>query len=43
MPEGTDLSKHSAEDLMRIQRRFNGRPHKTLDYMMSAEKLAEQS
>jgi IS30 family transposase len=41
MPEGTDLSKRSAEDLMRIQRSLNGRPRKTLDSMMPAEKLAE--
>jgi len=41
MPKGTDLSKHSAEDLMRIQRSLNGRPRKTLDYMMPVEKLAE--
>ena len=40
MPKGTDLSKHSAEDLMRIQRSLNGRPRKTLDYMMPVEKLA---
>jgi IS30 family transposase len=41
MPKGTDLSKHSAEDLLRIQRSLNGRPRKTLDNMMPAEKLAE--
>ena len=41
MPKGTDLSKHTAEDLKRIQRSFNGRPRKTLDYMMPVEKLAE--
>ena len=41
MPKGTDLSKHSAEDLMRIQRSLNGRPRKTLDYMMPVEKLTE--
>jgi IS30 family transposase len=41
MPKGTDLSRHSAEDLLRIQRSLNGRPRKTLDYMMPAEKLAE--
>jgi IS30 family transposase len=41
MPKGTDLSKHSAEDLLRIQRSLNGRPRKTLDYMMPVEKLAE--
>jgi IS30 family transposase len=41
MPKGTDLTKHSVEDLMRIQRSLNGRPRKTLDYMMPSEKLAE--
>jgi IS30 family transposase len=41
MPKGTDLSKHSVEDLARIQRSLNGRPRKTLDYMMPVEKLAE--
>ena len=41
MPKSTDLSKHSVEDLMRIQRSLNGRPRKTLDYMMPVEKLAE--
>jgi IS30 family transposase len=41
MPKGTDLSKHSAADLRKIQRSLNGRPRKTLDYMMPMEKLAE--
>jgi IS30 family transposase len=41
MPKGADLSKFSAEDLLRIQRSLNGRPRKTLDYMMPSEKLAE--
>ena len=41
MPKGTDLSKHSAEDLMRIQRSLNGRPRETLGYRMPVEKLAE--
>jgi len=41
MPKGTDLSKHSAEDLLEIQRSLNGRPRKTLDYMMPVEKLTE--
>jgi len=41
LPEGTDLSEHSAEDLMRIQRSLNGQSRKTLDYMMPVEKLAE--
>ena len=41
MPKSTDLSKFSADDLVRIQRSLNGRPRKTLDYMMPSEKLAE--
>jgi IS30 family transposase len=41
MPKGTHLSKHSVEDLMRIQRSLNGRSRKTLDYMMPMETLAE--
>jgi IS30 family transposase len=41
LPKGTDLSKHSANDLKVIQRSLNGRPRKTLGYMMPEEKLAE--
>ena len=41
MPKGTDLSKLSAADLETIQRSLNGRPRKTLGYMMPQEKLAE--
>ncbi len=41
LPKGTDLSKHSANDLKAIQRSLNGRPRKTLGYMMPEEKLAE--
>ena len=41
MPKGTDLSKFSANDLKEIQRSLNGRPRKTLEYMMPVEKLAE--
>ena len=41
MPKGTDLSKFSDDDLLAIQRSLNGRPRKTLDYMMPEEKLAE--
>jgi IS30 family transposase len=41
LTEGTDLSEHSAEDLMRIQRSLNGQSRKTLDYTMPVEKLAE--
>ena len=41
MPKGTDLSRLTRDDLVRIQRSLNGRPRKTLDYMMPSEKLAE--
>ena len=41
MPKGTDLSRLSEADLQEIQRSLNGRPRKTLDYMMPEEKLAE--
>jgi IS30 family transposase len=41
LPKGTDLSKHTAKDLKAIQRSLNGRPRKTLGYMMPEEKLAE--
>jgi IS30 family transposase len=41
MPKGTDLSQHAVKDLQRIQRSLNGRPRKTLEYMMPVEKLAE--
>ena len=41
MPKGTDLSKFSEDDLLAIKRSLNGRPRKTLDYMMPEEKLAE--
>lgn len=41
MPKSTDLSKYSAADLLKIQRSLNGRPRKTLDYMMPMEKLVE--
>ncbi|MBV8462135.1 MAG: IS30 family transposase [Acidimicrobiales bacterium] len=41
MPKGTDLSRHSAEDLERFQRSINRRPRKTLGYLTPSEKLAE--
>src|SRR5674476_757892 len=41
MPKSTALSKFSADDLARIQRSLNGRPRKTLGYMMPIEKLTE--
>lgn len=39
--KGTGLSQHSAQNLQAIQRSLNGRPRKTLGYMMPQEKLAE--
>jgi IS30 family transposase len=41
MPKGTDLSKLTAKDLLRIQRSLNGRPRATLGYLKPEEKLAE--
>jgi IS30 family transposase len=41
MPKSTDLSRLSADDLVRIQRSLNGRPRKTLGYMTPLEKFAE--
>jgi transposase, IS30 family len=41
MPKHTDLSKHSAEDLERIQDSLNNRPRKTLGYLKPSERLAE--
>jgi IS30 family transposase len=41
LPEGTDLSLHSAADLARIQRSLNDRPRKTLDYMTPSEAYAK--
>jgi len=41
LPKGTDLSLHTPKDLAAIQRSLNGRPRKTLNYMMPQEKLAE--
>ena len=41
IPEGTNQSKHSREDLMRIQRSLSGEPRETLGYRMPVEKLAK--
>jgi len=41
LPKGTDLSKHSAADLKRVQRSLNDRPRKTLDYMTPSEAYAQ--
>ena len=41
MPKGTDLSLHSAADLVEIQRSLNGRPRKTLGYLTPSEVYAQ--
>ena len=41
MPKGTDLTKHSAADLRKLQRSLNGRPRETLGYMTPLEKFRE--
>ena len=41
LPKGTDLKHYTADDLKKIQRSLNGRPRKTLGYMMPEEKLSE--
>ncbi|MGH2600355.1 MAG: IS30 family transposase [Dehalococcoidia bacterium] len=41
LPKGTDLSLHSAEDLVRVARSLNDRPRKTLGFMTPSEKLTE--
>jgi transposase, IS30 family len=37
LPKGTDLSKHSAAELVEIQRSLNRRPRKTLGYLTPSE------
>ena len=41
MPMGTDHTKHSGSDLMRIQHGFNGRVRESLTDMTSLEKFLE--
>ena len=41
LPTGTDLSKHSAAELRRIQHSLNDRPRKTLGYMTPSEAYAQ--
>jgi len=41
MPKGTDLSRHSEDDLRAIQRSLNNRPRETLGFLKPCEKFAE--
>ncbi len=41
LPKGTDLSVHSAADLIEIQRSLNNRPRKTLGYLTPSEAYAQ--
>src|SRR3989440_104335 len=40
-PRGTDLARHSAEDLAAVAAALNGRPRKTLGWRTPAEVLTE--
>ncbi len=40
LPKGTNLSRHSAAELVDIQRSLNGRPRKTLGYLTPSEAYA---
>jgi transposase, IS30 family len=41
MPKGTDLRAYTRADLDEIERKLNGRPRKTIDWLKPCEKLAE--
>ena len=41
LPKGTDLSRHSAKDLIAIQHSLNDRPRKTLGYLTPSEAYAQ--